>query len=87
MKLPNFVYTWIGKFAGSKLKLKEDKDMEGSQKWWMSKGMWTGVVTGIIGIYMMIQPGAGWPEIPGWLISFLGGVGLYSRATATKEIK
>ena len=87
MKLPNFVYTWIGKFAGSKLKLKEDKDMEGKKSWWASKSVWTAVVTGVLGIYMTIQPVVGLPVIPEWVFALLGGLGIYTRVTATKEIK
>lgn len=86
MKLPNFVYTWIGKFVGSKINLKEDKDMGDTKKWWLSKGIWTAVVTGLMGIYMTVQPIAGLPAVPEWVFAILGGLGLYSRVVATKTI-
>jgi len=86
MKLPNFVYTWIGKFAKGKLGLKEDKDMEGTKKWYLSKGVWTAVVTGIVGIYMTVQPLVGLPVIPEWVFALLGGLGIYSRVMADKKI-
>jgi hypothetical protein len=86
MTLPKFVYTWIGKFIGSKINLKEDKDMGDTKKWWLSKGVWVAVVTGIMGIYTTLQPTVGLPVIPEWIFAILGGLGLYSRVTATKTI-
>lgn len=92
MKIPNFVYTLMGKIAGSKLNLKEDSKMEDSKKWYQSKSIWTSVVTALIGVYAIVQttlaPTFGWklPDIPEGILAFLGALGVYSRAVATKAI-
>ena len=86
MKLPNFVYSMVGKFIGKKLNLKEDKDMGDTKKWYLSKGIWASIVTGLMGIYMTVQPVAGLPAVPEWIFAILGAMGLYARATATKAI-
>lgn len=85
MKMPNFIYGWIGKFIGSKLKLEGDS-MDETKKWYVSKGVWTAIVTGLMGIYVTIQSAAGLPAVPEWIFAILGGLGLYSRVVADKKI-
>lgn len=86
MGLPKFVYTWIGKFVGSKLNLKEDKDMGDTKKWWQSKTVVTSIVTALMGLYLALQPQFNWPVVPEWIFTILGAIGVYSRVTATKSI-
>lgn len=73
-----------GKFAAKKLGL-EDKPMD-TKSWWKSKGIWTGIVTGILGIYMTLQPQLSLPAIPEWVFALLGGLGIYTRVTADTKI-
>jgi len=62
------------------------------KQWYLSKGIWTGVVTAVIGTYEVVKlnvaPQMGWalPEIPPIVFTFLGALGVYARATATKQI-
>lgn len=92
MKIPNFIYSIIGKFAKGKLDLKEDSQMEDKKKWWQSKSIWTSVVTALIGVYAIAQttlaPTFGWklPDIPEGILAFLGALGVYSRVAADKKI-
>lgn len=60
--------------------------MEDSKKWYQSKGVWAGVITGLLGIYGTLQPGLHFPVIPEWVFALLGGLGIYARATADKQI-
>ena len=85
MKLPNFVYSWVGKFVGSKLSLKEGP-LEDKKKWYQSKTIITSIVTAVIGLYMSLQPQLGWPTIPEWIFAILGAIGVYSRVSATTKI-
>jgi hypothetical protein len=92
MGLKNFVAKLAGKFLGSKLKLTEGK-MEDGKKWYQSKTILSGIVIAVIGAYDLVRlniaPGFGWnlPELPGWILSVLGGIGIYGRVTADKQIK
>lgn len=80
-----------GKFIAKRLNLKEGQ-MD-SKKWFESKTVWANVVTVLFGIYALVQtnlaPQFNWtlPAIPGWLISFLGAIGVYGRVTADKSIE
>ena len=67
--------------------------MDSTKKWYTSKGVWTGVVTLLIGVYSLvnvtIMPAIGHaplPAIPDWLLTILGTLGVYSRVTATDKI-
>ena len=57
-----------------------------TKKWYLSKGVLTGIVTGLLGIYATIAPNAGWPSIPDWVFALLGGMGIYTRVTADTKI-
>lgn len=86
MKIPNFIWKLIGKNISKQLKL-EDKPMNESKKWYTSKGVWTAIVTGLMGLYLSIQPTFSLPNIPEWIFAILGAIGLYSRVSANKTIE
>ena len=79
-----FIAKIAGKFASKKIGLMEG-NLE-TKKWYLSKGVWTGIVTGLLGIYATVQPAAGLPAIPEWLFAFLGGLGIYSRVVADTKV-
>lgn len=60
--------------------------MDGTKKWYASKGVWAGIVTGLLGIYATLVPVVPLPPIPEWLFVILGAMGVYTRVMATKEI-
>lgn len=72
-----------GKFISKRAGLEENMD---TKSWWKSKGIWTGIVTGLLGIYATLQPQFGWPTIPEWIFALLGGIGVYSRVDAETKI-
>lgn len=87
--MPKWIASLIGKFVGRRLKLKEDKEMSGTtgtKSWWASKSIWTAIVTGLLGIYMTLQPAVGLPVLPEWLFALLGAMGIYTRVAVTKTI-
>lgn len=82
---------FIGKRIAKELDLKEGP-MDDKKKWYQSKGVWTGVVTVLIGAYetakVTLAPslGVALPDIPPFLYSVLGAVGVYSRVVANKTV-
>jgi hypothetical protein len=66
--------------------------MDSTKKWFQSKGVWTGIVTFLIGAYSLVgtalAPQFGWhlPAIPEWVLTLLGTIGVYSRVTADTKI-
>lgn len=90
----NWIKNLLAKFAGKsvakKLDLKEGNMSEGvnAKPWYKSKSVWNGIVVVLVGLYegvkMNINPAL--PEIPGWLLTFLGAAGIYSRVVATQAI-
>ena len=60
-----------------------------TKSWYKSKGVITGIVTLVIGLYIAVDtqigPVAGFdlPNIPEWIFTILGAMGIYSRVTAT----
>jgi hypothetical protein len=56
--------------------------------WYASKGVWTGIVTLLIGIWESLNPllGTHLPPIPTVIIAVLGALGIYSRVNATTRI-
>jgi hypothetical protein len=85
MKIPNFVGTLIGKILKSKLDLKEGK-VE-SKKWYTSKGVWSGIVTALMGLYLSLAPQFNLPAVPEWIFALLGTLGVYSRVVANTTIE
>lgn len=84
----------LAKQIRKKLKLKEDKPhMIDKKEWWKSKTIWSGIVTIIITVYNTTRPilienfNVNLPEIPDWVYTFLGAIGIYGRITAKTEIK
>lgn len=76
-----------GKWAAKKLGLEEAGKMDDTKKWYLSKGIWTGVVTGLLGIYVSLVPQLHLPAVPEWIFALLGALGVYSRATATTTVE
>jgi hypothetical protein len=93
-KLPNWMYRLAGKKIAKILKLEEGNMAENTEtkKWYRSKGVLTGVVTVLIGLYESVRitlaPQFGWtiPNIPEFLYVLLGALGVYSRVVADKKI-
>lgn len=58
--------------------------------WWKSKGVWTGIITAVIGfataIFQLFGVDLNSNALFGIIISVLGALGLYSRIIATKTI-
>jgi hypothetical protein len=90
-RLLKFVYVLIGKKVAKELNLQEGK-MD-SKKWYQSKGVLTGIVTVIIGLYTSVdvtlapQLGFDLPSIPEWIFVLLGAIGVYSRTVANTTIE
>lgn len=80
----NFFAKIAGKFLSKKLDLQEG--VVDTKKWYLSKGVWTGVVTGLMGIYLSLSPQLNLPAVPEWIIALLGALGVYSRVTAETKI-
>ena len=91
IKIPQFVWKIVGKIASKKLGLKEGPMTE-NKKWYRSKGVWTGIVIVVLGLYegvdANIGPAIGFnlPAIPAFLFTVLGALGIYGRATAKTKI-
>lgn len=85
MWVPDFVIKIIGHKLADKLKL-EDGPMDGTKKWWASKGVWTAVITVLIAAYGSAAVQFNLPHIPEWIFTLLGAASLYSRTTATDKI-
>lgn len=91
MKLPNWVYRFVGTRLSDKLDLKEGIPVD-TKKWYQSKTIWSGVATILFGTYELtrahLAPNMGWalPEIPSWVLTILGGMGIYGRMVGTKQI-
>lgn len=70
-----------------------------SKKWWLSKGIWAGVIGVMVAVYnaaltsLSAQCGVeggfcvNLPGIPEWVFGILGALGIYGRATATTKIE
>lgn len=80
----NLIAKLGGKFLASRLKLQEGK-VE-SKKWFLSKGVWTGIVTGLMGIYLSLAQQLNLPAVPEWIFALLGALGIYSRVVAETKI-
>lgn len=92
MWMPDFLLKWLGRTAADKIGLQEGA-MDTTKKWYQSKGVWTGIVTFLIGAYSLagatVLPALGHtalPPIPEWLLTVLGAMGVYSRVVATDKI-
>ena len=88
-----WIQNLVAKIAAKKIekKLNLTEGPVETKKWWTSKTMWAGVVTALLGLYELAKPlaeqfGHPLPQIPGVVFTFLGALGVYGRATATKTI-
>jgi hypothetical protein len=81
--------------AGSAVKslgLVEGTPMENKKPWYVSKTVWSGILTVLIGAYDLIganlAPTFGWtlPQVPAWIFTVLGALGIYGRVSAEKKI-
>lgn len=81
---------WILRIAGRKIadKIGLEEKMDSTKPWYQSKTIWTSIVSGIVGIYITLQTGGQvhLPPIPGWVLTILGAIGVYTRSTATDKI-
>lgn len=90
--LKNLIIKNAVKKVADKLDLQEGP-MEEGKKWYKSKGVISGIVAVLLGIYEVVRlnlaPQVGWsiPEIPPVLFTVLGALGIYSRVVADKVIK
>lgn len=62
-----------------------------NKKWYLSKGVWAGIITAVIGAVQSIGLLFGFDllanPIAGVVVSILGTLGLYARVTANTIIK
>lgn len=61
--------------------------MNETKKWFQSKTVITGVVTGLLGIYNATAHGLGLPVIPEYIYTVLAALGIYSRVVAKAAIE
>ena len=86
MLIPDFLLRLLGREISEKLNL-EGGPMDETKKWYLSKTIWSSVISGIIGIYLsLVSGGVHLPAIPGWISTVLGAVGVYGRVTADTKI-
>lgn len=85
MWIPEFILKMVGHKVADKLNLQEGP-MDSTKKWYQSKNIWTSIVTALVGLYEVLAPQLGWPVIPGFVITILGALGVYTRTVATKTI-
>lgn len=84
--VPNFILRMIGYKIADKLQLQEGGLMP-TKPWWQSKTILSGIVTGVVGVYLsLIANGVHLPAIPAWIITILSAVGIYGRVTADTTI-
>jgi hypothetical protein len=63
-----------------------------SKKWYQSKTIRAGIVTILIAVYNTVRPllaqyfNVYLPEIPDWVYTILGALGIYGRVVADKKI-
>lgn len=90
-KISDLFLLAVARQIAKKIKLKEDKQME-TKEWYKSKTIWAGIITILITIYNTVRPlllqffGVNLPEIPSWVYTILGALGIYGRVSADKKI-
>ncbi len=84
MWMPDFIIKMMGREAAKKLNLQEG--VMPTKSWYLSKGVWTGVVTASMGLYLALAPQFNLPHVPDWIFTLLGAAGVYTRATATTTL-
>jgi hypothetical protein len=58
-----------------------------TKKWYLSKGIWTGVVAVVLAAYSTAAAQFNLPVVPEWVFAILGAFGVYTRVTATTVLK
>jgi len=87
-KLQKFIFE---KIILPKLTKEVKKFME-TKKWYESKTIWSGIIAILIAVYNTVRPllaqyfGVYLPEIPDWVYTILGALGIYGRVVADKKI-
>jgi len=61
--------------------------METKKAWYLSKGVWAGIIAVVIAAYSSASSQFGLPAIPEFVFGILGALGVYSRVVAKTEIK
>jgi uncharacterized membrane protein len=64
---------------------------DATKAWYLSKGVWAGIITALIGagtsIALLFGVDLNSNALFGIIVTILGALGLYSRVTATTQIK
>ena len=86
----NLVAKIAGKYVSARLALLEDSQME-SKPWYKSKTMWSDIATialAVVGFVDKYKYSGAISASPWYstALTFLGGIGLYGRATADTTI-
>jgi len=84
MWIPDFILKMFGREIATKLNLQEGTVP--AKPWYQSKGVWTGVVTALLGTYISLAPQFHLPAVPDWVFTILGAIGVYTRVTAATTI-
>jgi hypothetical protein len=72
--------------------IKEVKKFMKTKKWYESKTIWSGIIVIFTAVYNTVRPpleqyfGVYLPEIPDWVYTILGALGIYGRVVANKKI-
>lgn len=83
---------FAAKKAGESLGLVEGTPMGNNKPWYKSKAVWNGILVVVFGMYDLVganlAPTFEWtlPQIPAWVFTFLGAMGIYTRVVAEKKI-
>lgn len=85
--MKNFIAKLVGKYLKNEIKLEDTVDNVETKKWWKSKRIWNGVAIVLIGAYESAATYFGYPNIPPFIYSLLGGLGIVLNKTSTAVIK
>lgn len=90
MKLPAWIYRWIGRRVADQLDLKEDSKMDGTKPWYQSQTLWSDILS-IVTIGIGIADNHFGTHIASntiyaTILAVLAGVGIHGRYTADTKI-
>lgn len=60
--------------------------MDETKPWYQSKGIWTAIIGGLLGLYGAVSAIHPLPAIPTWVYTLLASMGLYALRTADTKI-
>lgn len=92
MGLENVMLRLGGKYLKKKIGIVSEGKMTDKKKWWQSKTILTALVVVLVSVYEMVDlqlgPVIGFnlPDIPVWVFTILGALGIYSRSVAKTKI-